>query len=350
MRALTIGGATLDTVIEYEKMESLEFKELHGSQSYLLLKEGEKIEVTKHKTFSGGGATNAAFSLRNIGYDVSFFGKVGKDKSGDIVLRELIDKGIDTSLVQFSKKFGTGSSYVIPSLKNDRTIFAYRGANLNLLTENFPIDALMTSDIVYITSLSRSSSLHLPRLIKLANKYDTKVIFNPGSSQLELNADLILSMLSGIDILILNYEEAHKLSTSLSNSETDNNFSLKHNFYKQEKISFLKHFVNSVSLLGLKFIVITDGNKGVYIFGEGKLFFHKSVNIPKVMNTLGAGDAFGSSFSAAIYLGEDLFTATQYGLLNSASVIQYLDTKSGLLTRDQIRSKIVINSKDYMLL
>ena len=103
-------------------------------------------------------------------------------------------------------------------------------------------------------------------------------------------------------------------------------------------------------MLGLKFIVITDGNKGVYIFGEGKLFFHKSVNISKVMNTLGAGDAFGSSFSASVYAGKDIKTSVLYGLVNSASVINYHDTSSGLLQKEEIERRISqINNYDFCI-
>ncbi len=346
IKALTIGGATLDTIIEYEKMETMEIQKAVGKQAYLLLEEGAKIEVTKQKCFSGGGATNAAVSLKKLGIDVSFFGKVGKDSTGQSLLEELNKQGVDTSQVRFSNHFGTATSYVVPSLKGDRTIFAYRGANRDLLTEDLPIEAIQSADFVYVTSLSKTSAAQLPEIVNFAKTCNTKVAINPGSSQLELGSGFIKESLSGIDILILNYEEAQKLMSSLLSDETTEKVTdhqqnlLEAQPVYQDSFFSLKEFFQKTLSFGPRLVVVTDGANGVYVGTEKELYFHPALKIKNVVNTLGAGDAFGSSFSGAIYSGESIEKAVAYGLVNSASVIQYHDAKSGLLDKDALLEEV----------
>ena len=50
-----------------------------------------------------------------------------------------------------------------------------------------------------------------------------------------------------------------------------------------------------------------------------------------MVNTLGAGDAFGSCFAASIFLKKSVEQALVNGIINATSVISYLDAKTGLL-------------------
>ena len=183
-KVLAIGGAALDTIITYEDMETLIHEKSDSTQSYLLLEEGAKIEVTGQKYYSGGGATNAAVSLSMMGHDVTLFCKLGKDPIGQQVLEEVHSFGIDTSLIRYSSERGTASSFVIPSLKGDRVLFAYRGANTTLLKEDLPLQEIANADFIYVTSLSQESAARLPEIAAHAQANNTFVAVNPGISQI----------------------------------------------------------------------------------------------------------------------------------------------------------------------
>lgn len=348
LKAMTIGGATLDTIIEYEEMETMVIQKPSETNAYLLLEEGAKIEVTKQKCFSGGGATNAAVALKKLGYDVSFFGKVGKDNAGKSILDELSNYGIDVSEVRYSNEYGTATSYVVPSLKGDRTIFAYRGANRNLITEDIPVDAIKAADFVYVTSLSKTSAARLPEIVKIAHDNGTKVAINPGASQLKCGDGFIKQSLSSIDILILNYQEAKTLMLSLLSSDDlqlqlgkEEGKNLLDSQPEYQDTTFtLREFFKLVLGMGPRIVVVTDGADGVYVATPETLYFQPSLKVENVVNTLGAGDSFGSSFCAAIYANESIDTAVKYGLANSASVIQYHDAKTGLLDLDKMQKRI----------
>ena len=58
-----------------------------------------------------------------------------------------------------------------------------------------------------------------------------------------------------------------------------------------------------------------------------------------MVDSTGAGDAFGSGFVAGLMLGKPIEEAVEWGKKQAASVVEHIGAKKGLLTRDQI-SKI----------
>jgi sugar/nucleoside kinase (ribokinase family) len=355
-KALTIGGATLDTIIEYEDMETLVHERTGHAQSYLLLEEGNKIEVTAQKTFSGGGATNAAVSLNKQGFEVSIFCKIGQDYAGDAVTQELSSFGIDTQYTVKAQTCGTATSYVVPSLSGDRTIFAYRGASTTLMATDLPETAISGADFIYITSLSQAAAEQLPGLVERANKHNVPVAINPGISQLKLGASFLEKALSGIHTFILNYDEAKQFMASLMHvddvvrARVEQDLGVGEDKFLDEAIRFedvrfsLRQFFTTILGLGVKVVVVTDGSNGVYVSTDDELYFHKSSKVD-VVNTLGAGDAFGSSFVGAYQQGMNIPDAIRAGIVNSASVIAHSDAKSGLLSQSDIAAKMATLSE-----
>jgi sugar/nucleoside kinase (ribokinase family) len=337
MRAFVIGGATLDTIISYENMESMTHRKEEFEQTYLLLREGAKIEVLDQRYFSGGGATNASVSFRRQEFDVTLFCKMGRDLPGEIILKELVSYGINTTAIRFSDMEGTASSFVVPSLSGDRTLFAYRGANTTLLSEELPIGSMKGADFVYITSLSRASAVHLPELVQAAGALNIPVAVNPGISQLKLGSGFLKEALSGIEILITNYEEAQQFMASLM--QIDPFYGSPSSGVLMQEVFSLKAYFEKILSLGPRVVVVTNGREGVYVATHEQIYFHPAKEI-SVVNTLGAGDAFGSSFVGCYYAGDGIEEAIRAGIVNSASVIAYPDAKSGLLSRENLKKEI----------
>ena len=363
-RVCAIGGATLDLVISYEDMEMMRLEKPGNCTNYLLLAEGHKIEVSDLHYFSGGGATNAAVTFKRQGLDVFLFCKIGQDAAGKVVLDDLHKHNLNTDHFQYSTTTGTSSSFVVPALSGDRTIFAYRGANAKLLTRELPIDGIKNSDFVYVTSLSKESAARLPDIVKIAAGSNVPVAVNPGISQLKRGTGFLRDSLSGIDTLMLNYDEAKQLMVSLIDSDSQlaqNIDQTKHNngesgadidFSKSkqnsvdhkiilENISFsLRQFFRHMLDEGVNQVIVTKGSDGVYIATADKIYFHDILKGTKIVNTLGAGDAFAAGFASCWYQGGDIKTAIISGMLNSAAVIEYEDAKSGALNSSQLAEQL----------
>ncbi len=361
---MTIGGATQDIIVQYDQQEMLHLNTIRGEQAFLLLEEGKKIELNKLSYYTGGGATNSAVSFLRLGFDVKLCCKIGTDANGDFVLKQLEKEKINTRFVARCSKTSTGTSVIIPSISGDRTILAFRGANIQLSEQDIPYEIIKKCDWLYITSLSGKASQQLDPITKYAQKNGIRVANNPGISQLAEGAVALRRSLKNIDIVILNAQEANEFMQSLVQTDQE----LKNKVSQSCKpsaqgtepslisspicfrdIQFnIRDFLQEVLSQGPKIVAVTNGAEGVYVATDKTIFFHPSIAPEMISNTLGAGDAFGSCFVAQIALGKPVPEALRAGIVNSSSVISFLDAKTGLLSHQELKKQQKVVPEDLI--
>jgi len=364
MKIITIGGATQDSIIQYKEQEMLNLQTVQGKQSFLILEEGKKIEVSELDIFTGGGSTNSAVSFKKLGFTVDTFCKVGSDTPADFVLKQLQEKGIGTQHIVRSDTMPTGSSFIIPTLSGDRVVFAFRGSNTQLLEKEIPTEAIKQSDWLYITSLSGNSSKLLLPITEQAKKNNIPVANNPGISQLAAGAHTLRNALKNIEILILNADEASQFMQSLVQTDKELKEKITHKYTNsknkqdptlmQAPIHFrdiqfnIRDFFETVLSHGPKIVVVTNGAEGVYVASEETIYFHPSIKPKKIASTLGAGDSFGSCFTACIALGKSIENSLLMGILNSSSVISLVGAKNGLLDLQELEKRAKATPKGLL--
>jgi len=350
-KVVTIGGATQDVFIKHENSKMLQIYTKRTRKAFLIFEEGSKIEIKNLSYSTGGGATNAASSFSRLGFSVSTIIKMGDDQQAEMIIKKLKKEGVDTSAISKTKELNTGVSIIIPCLSGDRTVLAYRGANTSLQKEDLNEELIASCDQLYITSLSGESSKLLPYITTLAKKHNVPVAINPGISQLAAGAPQIMESLPNIDIFILNAQEATEFMCTLTNLDTKLMRELQNEStipeqkdapqlmattIRHQGLCFSIHqYFQEILKRGPKIVVVTNGKEGVYVATNNKIYFHPSIKTNTV-STLGAGDSFGSCFVASLALGESIEKAIINGVINSSSVIQYLDAKTGLLTLDEL--------------
>ena len=102
----------------------------------------------------------------------------------------------------------------------------------------------------------------------------------------------------------------------------------------------LKEMFRKLKVSDYQVIVITDGGAGAYAY-NGKQYFYCPCFDGPVTSTLGAGDAFASTFCAALQkFDKDIAKAIVAASINSAAVVSEFGATSGLLTFDQIIEKM----------
>ncbi len=344
MKILTIGGATRDIFIEHEVITSK-----INNISYLMFPEGKKVEVSAIRYAAGGGATNSAVAFKQLGFDVTSFFKVGTDHEAQMILKELATYGINSHHVAQTNLAATGTSFILPSASGDRAILVYRGANALLTAADAPKDLLAQVNQLYITSLSGNASELLPHLAALAKKNNIPVACNPGTSQLTSRVDTLERALEHIDILILNSYEAsllwqkecpssHSIDSGKARSEAFQNSVRADALEAQNSKSLLHQYFKTILARGPRIAVITDGANGVYVCDGTNIYYHPSIPCNPI-SSVGAGDAFGSTFVAFLAQNRSIQEATQAGVINAASVLMHLDAKAGLLTQAQINKQ-----------
>lgn len=350
MKVVTIGSAMRDIFIQYTCKEILRLQTVAKIQSFIILEEGKKIEVNNLAYHTGGGATNSAVSFKRLGFEVESFFKIGTDYEGDFILEQLAVESVSTKHIVRTNSIGTGSSFITPCPSGNRTVLVYRGANLTLTKAELPGNAIATCDHLYITSLSRETSQLLPFITQKAKKHNKHIAVNPGTSQLTAHIETLYQSLTHIDILIVNYHEAILLMNALIQPEKipkkNKIVGKKLPLLLQEKTAiiapciYLPQFFKEVLNRGPHTAVVTNGADGVYVANKNKIYFHPSIAPEILVSTLGAGDAFGSCFVAQLAQGKPIEYAIRSGIINSVSVLEHLDAKSGLLRENELKIKL----------
>jgi sugar/nucleoside kinase (ribokinase family) len=343
MRILTIGAAMYDLFLGYETPHSVQLEQDGCVGTYILLEEGHKIELSSLTPSTGGGATNSACSFTRLGFDTAVCAKVGGDESAQFIAGMLSAHHIDISYLSVEETERTGCSFILPAPDGNKAILVYRGANVLLGKKNIPVQDFAQFDALYITSLSNGTAALLPFIAKQAQAHGIPVIANPGTSQLTKHADTLLAALPFIEVVILNCFEATLFMEQLGYTKK---LKKQHSKVKlpdllsapisSGKVHFTVHdYFGEIHARGPRIAVVTNGADGVYASDGATIYYHPSLPID-VINTVGAGDAFGSTFVAQLFKDKSIEDAIRAGIINSASVLGHSDATSGLLDQDSL--------------
>jgi sugar/nucleoside kinase (ribokinase family) len=304
---ITIGSAVRDVFLlskEFQIIKSDKFAT--GSAECVAL--GAKIDIEQMVLSTGGGATNAAATFASLGFSTAIVSRVGDDEPGDDVLRDLARYKVDASMVKRIKGGQTAYSTLLTAPNGERTALVHRGVSAEFAVADVPFKT-MNAKWYYVSSLSGNVGL-LSKIIAHAKKTDAKIAVNPGGGEL-LKASELRALVKDVDVLLVNLEEAQKL-TGLSTKDGKE----------------LAAKLSSEKTLA----VVTDGSRGAY-GSQGKIRYSaRNRNVPSISRT-GAGDSFGSGLVAALAKGYSVDDALKVGTLNAESVIQHIGAKAGIMTK-----------------
>lgn len=327
---ISIGGATLDFFVESSKENILEMRSLESKKEFLCFGYGDKIEIEQSSFDIGGGAVNTSVSFAKLGLSTSLLVKTGAGHIANYLLSKVHSRNVDTSFVIKSKTHRTGFSIILTSFEGDRTVLTQRGANSFLSKDEIDWNSLKNTKYIYCSSLSNSSEEVLADIADFCHSNEIKFACNPGGTTISKGFKAQKNIFSGMNILILNKNEASNLTGILEKSESkyDEISESAINPYVEQMLEVLKSVVKDI-------VVITDGKNGVYVYDGQKMYFAKPYP-SKVVSTLGAGDAFAATFTGILAKTGDIKKAIEFALINSASVVSEYGAQTGLKTFDEL--------------
>jgi len=350
MKALTIGGAMIDTIaiIESRRIERVTMTNVDSS--FLLLEEGKKTEALEISTHTGGGAVNTAVGLARLGFDVATLVKLGRDARAETILSRLLEEGVSTRWAIRDSRAPTGASVLLSSHDRNAAVFTFRGANgLLELADLRP--EIFAVDLVYVAGLSNESAKCFPEIVRRAEEGGAKVAANPGIRQLSARGSELIELLPKIDVLAINRVEAETLVPQLAARFGEDRRCpataegtrlprlLARGLIGGGHEMGLCAFVVAMSRLGCRAVLLTDGSDGAYL-GTGDTLLHCPALKVEVAGTAGAGDALASTFAAWWVETGAPADALRAATINAASVVRHVDTQTGLLGRAAMTTHI----------
>jgi ribokinase len=270
-----------------------------------------------------GNSANASVAFARLGLGAGLMAFLGDDQPGKDSLQYLASEHVDTGTVSIAKNMKSNYHYAL-RYGADRTILI-KYEDYDYVWQE-PIE---TPDWIYLSMISESAwQLHLDMLRYLHDHPEVKFVFQPGTFHFEWGVEKLAKVYERSHVVFLNREEAALVTGKPTTSIPD--------------------LMKGMHELGPKIVVITDGPSGSYASDGTKVLTMPNYPDPAPpYDRTGAGDAFASTMTAALALGESLETALKWAPINSMSVVQKLGAQAGLLHKDEIDEYLKDAPKEY---
>lgn len=313
---LSVGDIVTDDFIQLLDKEEKVEHEKDGSE-WLAIPFGTKIPFANREVVEAvGNASNAAVAFARLGLKSGFVTNVGGDQYGRDMITTLAKSGVDHRFVHINP--GKKSNYhFVLRYKAERTIL------IKHEEYDYHWPHLRPNEVprwIYFSSISEHAIPYHDQVAEWLDEHpEVKLAFQPGTFQMEAGAERLKRIYQRSEVLILNREEAVTVGGG--------NHADVHNL------------INKLHALGPKIVVVTDGPNGAYA-SDGQNCFSMPLYpdpAPPVDRT-GAGDAFASTFVAALAKGLSLEDALSWGPINSMSVVQKVGAQAGLVSEQQLHT------------
>ena len=314
---LAIGDVVTDAFIKLLPHEAELDEAAKDHHPLLCMTYGTKIPFEEAIIIPAvGNSANAAVACARLGLNVAFYSNVGDDQPGRDTIKALHRHGVSTEYVHTNEGKKSNYHYVL-WYGADRTILIKHEAYQYKLPK---ISLSKTPEWIYLSSIAESAvDLHDEISDYLKTHPKVKLAFQPGTFQIKLGAERLKQLYSHTEVLACNKEEAQLIS---GNTSTE-----------------VAELARALHKLGPKQVVITDGPKGSFA-SDGTTLWGMPIYpdpAPPYERT-GAGDAYTSTYVAALADGQDMPTAMAWGAINSMSVVQKIGAQEGLLNSSGINS------------
>lgn len=311
---LCIGDVVTDAFIKLLDDRAHTYVNEHGK--WLAMPFGQKVPFDHAEIIEAvGNAANASVSFARLGFNSGLISNVGGDQYGRDIINALHKEKVDSRFVHINPGKISNYHYVL-WYKEERTIL------IKHEEYDYHWPRFRETDIpkwIYFSSISKNAleKYHDHVGEWLAENPDVKFAFQPGTFQIEAGAERLAALYKRTEVLILNREEAVQVSGG--------NYDDVH------------ELINKLHELGPKIVVVTDGPAGAYASdGTDRFKMPPYPDPAPPFERTGAGDAFASTFVAALIGGSNIEGALQWGPINSMNVVQHTGAQEGLLTQKEL--------------
>ena len=314
MDVLAIGDVVTDAFIKLFDEREHVYENEHGK--FLAIPFATKLPFDYSKVIEGvGNAANAAVSFARLGLNGGLISNVGDDQYGRDIITALNKNGVDTRFVHINPGKISNYHYVL-WYKEERTIL------IKHEEYDYHWPRFRSTDIpkwIYFSSISKNAlDTYHDRVTEwLRDNPEVKFAFQPGTYQMEAGVERLKELYERTDVLILNREEA----TNVTGGDYDD----------------VHDLLDHMHQLGAKVSVVTDGPAGAYASdGSNRYKMPPYPDPAPPFERTGAGDAFASTFVAALIHGNNVEGALQWAPINSMNVVQHMGAQEGLLDEKDI--------------
>lgn len=258
---------------------------------------GKEISAASFSECLGSSTAICACTASDLGLKTAFFGILGTDPRGRLVLDALKAHGVDTSDIIVDSRLTTGITVSI-STNKDRALITYSGDTIDGYAANeIPLETYRARHLhIGAYSLRHRLWEGLPALFRKAHELGMTTSLDAGWDESGTFLNALKETLRETDIFFPNEIEAARIAG------TDD----------------IQEAAAKIAAMGCD-AVIKLGGKGAMVFlKECKKSIFQSAYRVNVTDTTGAGDNFNSGYLFAYLKGMDPQTCLLYGNASGA--------------------------------
>lgn len=271
-----------------------------------MAKVGETLLARSLDKVAGGKGANQGVAASRLGSKVYMIGKLGKDDNGDILYRNIENDNINVEYILKDDKEPTGMAIVTVDKDGNNSIVVASGANMSLKKEDiYQFKEAIKDSNILITQFETPIDV-AEDAFKLAKSFGVTTILNPAPAK-----EITENLLKNTDIIIPNEMEAFEITKIKIKNEND---------IKKSAQVFLER--------GIKFVIITLGEKGAAIISKYKFEIIPAYKV-NAIDTTAAGDSFIGALAHKLGEKELSFENIKEGVLYGNKVSSIVVQKEG---------------------
>lgn len=240
---------------------------------------------------TGGCGNNAAIAMSRLGLRVACVGRIGQDRTGEIVLEELRKNRVLVNYMARDDTAHTSLSVVTISANGERSFFHHPGANWNLKLGDVPQSVFAQSRLLHVGGAFLFPKLDgepLAALLCMAKQAGCFTAVDTAVDGKGNKLAVIAAALPYMDYFLPSEAEASGM-TGLGEPEA---------------------MAAALLAQGAGTVCIKLGARGCYVANRQEGRFMPAYQV-RPLDTCGAGDTFTGGFIAGLLRGRDPFEAAQ---------------------------------------
>ncbi len=266
----------------------------------------DEIETSLAKTgkILGGAATYVALAASHLIKDIRISAVVGGDFPQKY-LDAFSARNLDTSGIQVVP--GEKSFYWSGRYHNNLNQRDTLATELNVLADFNPVLPEAYRDSKYLMLGNLTPSIQ-KKVIEQMDRRPKLICMDTMNFWMDTAWDDLLSVVSMVDVLAVNEEEARQLSGEYS----------------------LVKAAQKISEMGPEYIIVKRGEYGALLFYRDQKFYAPAMPLEAVVDPTGAGDSFAGGFMGYLTKVDDIsFESMKNGLIYGAALASFSVEKFG---------------------
>ncbi|EFM09230.1 PfkB domain protein [Paenibacillus curdlanolyticus YK9] len=256
----------------------------------------------------GGAESNVAIGAARLGVSVGWFGALGDDPFGRMIVKTMRGEGVDVSQAKLSTEASTGLMFR-ESVAGRLAVHYYRknSAASQMAPDDLNEDYIRGSKLLHVTgitmALSESCRRTVLRAVEIAREADVPVSFDPNLRlklwSIEEAREALLPIAAKADYFLPGWDELQLL-------------------YETSDWELVKARLNELNAVS----IVKSKDDQTVILDKGKTDTVPFYPADNVVDTVGAGDGFCAGFLSGIVKGMTPVEAVRLASVTGSLAVQ----------------------------